>query len=357
MGILKKIFSKQKPSIDTKQTSDTEPAPNQRSDVNLKLKEIVNVTVGNQAQINSNSTLDDLGLDSLDAIEIIMAVEEEFDILIPDGEAEQLKCFGDAVKYLESRIEASSGEVSTNRTLPAPKSQTAPASTAATTSSATNEAAPTDSVSFSVTTDLDDITLASLAESAGETISFEGGPIEPFYERMSRDLISRHGPLVSVDYMSHFPKFEIWFAYEDGMRIYSGQRTGNYDVNFLSLGYVGEGPRYARHFLSAADFDLTTDQIASVRPGDSIEIKNDKATIVRKKDKVDEEDLGAVKFLHEREEVVFGAPATYRHYSAPDKEAAKKFLDKQDITAQSFFVVVETPEGVISKDRMGIFEE
>lgn len=215
----------------------------------------------------------------------------------------------------------------------------------------------TDSVSISVTTDINDLTSAQMVESALETISYDGGPVEQFYERMSKELINRHGPLLSVDYISHFPKFEIYFVYKDGMRIYSGQRTGHYDIHFLSLGYVGEGPRYAQHFLSAAGFNLTTEQIESIQPGDSILIKNKKAIIQKKKDKVKEDDLGALKFLRERNELVFGAPATYRHYSAPDKKTAKKFLDKQNITAQSYFVVVETPEGIISKDRMGVFEQ
>jgi hypothetical protein len=186
----------------------------------------------------------------------------------------------------------------------------------------------TPSVAVSVTTDMHDIKPAAMVESALETLAYEGGPVEPFYERMSKDLMSRHGPLVSVDYMSHFPKFEIYFAYEDGMRIYSGQRTGHYDIHFLTLGYVGEGPRYARHFLAAAGFDLTSEQIESIEPGDSILLENQKAFIQKKKDKVQEDDLGAVKFLRERNEEVYGAPATYRHYSAPDKETAKKFLDQ-----------------------------
>jgi len=198
---------------------------------------------------------------------------------------------------------------------------------------------------------------AQKMEATLETISYDGGSVEQFYERMSKELMGKHGALVAVDYLSHFPNFEIYFAYEDGMRIYSGRRTGQYDIHFLTLGYVGEGPRYTRHFLSAAGFDLTTDQIKSIKPGDSILLEDGKAIIQKRKDKAKDDDSGEVKFLRERNEIVAGAPATYRHYSAPDKEAAKKFLDKQNITAQSYFVVVETPEGVISKDRMGIFEQ
>jgi len=44
--------------------------------------------------------VDDLGADSLDIVELIMAFEEEFDIEIPDEDAEKMKTIGDAVKYL-----------------------------------------------------------------------------------------------------------------------------------------------------------------------------------------------------------------------------------------------------------------
>jgi len=48
----------------------------------------------------SSSFIDDLGADSLDIVELIMAFEEEFDIEIPDEDAEKMKTIGDAVKYL-----------------------------------------------------------------------------------------------------------------------------------------------------------------------------------------------------------------------------------------------------------------
>ena len=47
-----------------------------------------------------SSFVDDLGADSLDIVELIMAFEEEFDIEIPDEDAEKMKTIGDAVKYL-----------------------------------------------------------------------------------------------------------------------------------------------------------------------------------------------------------------------------------------------------------------
>ncbi len=44
--------------------------------------------------------MDDLGADSLDTVELVMAFEEEFDLEIPDEEAEKIATVGDAVKYI-----------------------------------------------------------------------------------------------------------------------------------------------------------------------------------------------------------------------------------------------------------------
>jgi acyl carrier protein len=52
------------------------------------------------------SFIDDLGADSLDIVELVMAMEEEFDIEIPDEEAEKLKTVQDVFKYLESKGKA-----------------------------------------------------------------------------------------------------------------------------------------------------------------------------------------------------------------------------------------------------------
>jgi acyl carrier protein len=46
----------------------------------------------------------DLGADSLDSVELIMAVEKQFGVEIPDEEAENLQTVGDLVKYLEARL-------------------------------------------------------------------------------------------------------------------------------------------------------------------------------------------------------------------------------------------------------------
>ena len=53
---------------------------------------------------DDDSFMDDLGADSLDTVELIMAFEEEFDIEIPDEDAENIKTVGDVLKYLEDKL-------------------------------------------------------------------------------------------------------------------------------------------------------------------------------------------------------------------------------------------------------------
>ena len=52
------------------------------------------------------SFAEDLGADSLDIVELVMAMEEEFDIEIPDDDAEKIQTIGDAVTYLKAKLEA-----------------------------------------------------------------------------------------------------------------------------------------------------------------------------------------------------------------------------------------------------------
>jgi len=56
-------------------------------------------------EVQMNSTfVDDLGADSLDIVELIMAFEEEFEIEIPDEKAEKIKTVEDVVKYIDEKI-------------------------------------------------------------------------------------------------------------------------------------------------------------------------------------------------------------------------------------------------------------
>lgn len=50
------------------------------------------------------SFMEDLGADSLDTVELVMAFEKEFDVDIPDEEAEKLRTVGDAMKYLHEKL-------------------------------------------------------------------------------------------------------------------------------------------------------------------------------------------------------------------------------------------------------------
>jgi acyl carrier protein len=54
--------------------------------------------------VNDASFMEDLGADSLDTVELVMAFEKEFDVDIPDEEAEKLRTVGDALKYLHDKM-------------------------------------------------------------------------------------------------------------------------------------------------------------------------------------------------------------------------------------------------------------
>jgi acyl carrier protein len=70
-----------------------------------KVKEIIVDQLGVEAeQVKPEASfVDDLGADSLDTVELVMAFEEEFDLEIPDEDAEKIKTVGDAVKYIKSK--------------------------------------------------------------------------------------------------------------------------------------------------------------------------------------------------------------------------------------------------------------
>lgn len=72
------------------------------SDVSDRVKKIVVEHLGaDEAKVlPAASFIDDLGADSLDTVELVMAFEEEFSIEIPDDAAETIQTFGDAVKFI-----------------------------------------------------------------------------------------------------------------------------------------------------------------------------------------------------------------------------------------------------------------
>jgi len=71
-----------------------------------KFKEIIVDRLGADPNeiTDDASFIDDLGADSLDTVELVMAFEEEFDIEIPDEDAEKLTSVGKAIEYLEKRV-------------------------------------------------------------------------------------------------------------------------------------------------------------------------------------------------------------------------------------------------------------
>lgn len=73
--------------------------------VDHKVKQIIVEQLGvDEAQVeHSASFIEDLGADSLDIVELVMALEEAFDLDVPDEEAEKLKTVKDVIDYIESK--------------------------------------------------------------------------------------------------------------------------------------------------------------------------------------------------------------------------------------------------------------
>jgi len=76
------------------------------SDIEEKVKDIIVEELGVEREklTSEASFMEDLGADSLDTVELVMAFEKEFDIDIPDEEAEKLRTVGDALKYLHDKL-------------------------------------------------------------------------------------------------------------------------------------------------------------------------------------------------------------------------------------------------------------
>ena len=70
-----------------------------------KIKSIVADQLGvDESQVTEDASfVDDLGADSLDTVELIMAFEEEFDIEIPDEDAQKIKTVKDVMEYIEAK--------------------------------------------------------------------------------------------------------------------------------------------------------------------------------------------------------------------------------------------------------------
>lgn len=75
-------------------------------DMEEKVKDIIVEELGvERDKLNDDASfMEELGADSLDTVELVMAFEKEFDIDIPDEEAEKLRTVGDALKYLREKV-------------------------------------------------------------------------------------------------------------------------------------------------------------------------------------------------------------------------------------------------------------
>jgi acyl carrier protein len=76
------------------------------SDIEARVKKIVTEQLGaNEADVkNESSFVDDLGADSLDTVELVMALEEEFNCEIPDEDAEKITTVQQAIDYVNANL-------------------------------------------------------------------------------------------------------------------------------------------------------------------------------------------------------------------------------------------------------------
>ena len=77
------------------------------SQIEQKVRDIIVEQLGvDPEQVTPEASfVDDLGADSLDTVELVMALEEEFDLEIPDEEAEKITTVGEAIEYIERNME------------------------------------------------------------------------------------------------------------------------------------------------------------------------------------------------------------------------------------------------------------
>ena len=78
-------------------------------EIETRVKKIVSEQLGVKEEVTLDASfVDDLGADSLDTVELVMALEEEFETEIPDEEAEKIVTIKDAVSYIVKRMESES---------------------------------------------------------------------------------------------------------------------------------------------------------------------------------------------------------------------------------------------------------
>ena len=76
------------------------------SEMESKIKQIIAEKLGvSEDKVNPQASfVDDLGADSLDQVELIMAFEDAFDVEIPDEDAEKMRTVKDAIEYLQTKV-------------------------------------------------------------------------------------------------------------------------------------------------------------------------------------------------------------------------------------------------------------
>ena len=75
------------------------------SEISSKVKAIIvdKLVIDESEVTNDSNFMSDLGADSLDTVELIMEFEKEFDLQIPDDDAEKITTVGEAIKYIEAK--------------------------------------------------------------------------------------------------------------------------------------------------------------------------------------------------------------------------------------------------------------
>jgi acyl carrier protein len=74
-------------------------------DIYAKIKKLISEQLGvDESEIAKETSFEDLDADSLDIVELVMALEEEFGLEIADEEVEKIKSVGDVVRYIETHV-------------------------------------------------------------------------------------------------------------------------------------------------------------------------------------------------------------------------------------------------------------
>lgn len=178
------------------------------------------------------------------------------------------------------------------------------------------------------------------------------GDVENFYAELSMRCMDEHGTLIRVEFLTHFPDFEMRFVYSDGWSMVTGQRRGQYDIHFMSFGYAGEGTRYLNHFLEAAGFFVDADLIESLKAGDALVLHGSCVALIRGDTTVSEHE-GFARFVLEES----NDGTTFRVFSTSCEVLARAFLAQHTVAVDNSYLLVSTPAKHYGIDRNGELRE